>query len=163
MLDETKADAQLERLMELAEEEYTSAESSEDKKAAMDKIKSLQGIANDRIKIQNERLNAESRIELECEKLDHDIKYQAEKDRIDQERANQDKKYQAEKDEKDRKQSRREFWINIGLNACKVALVGAGIAIQVIMIHHNDMIETNNISKGITRSIFGRLGDYLKG
>ena len=144
MLNENKADSELEKAMEMVSDELLKAKTPEEKEKAAEKFQALHRIYNERLKIQNDDLVQRGKSELDSEKFDHD------------------KARQEEEDVENKKARRREFWSKIGIKAVELGIVATGVVIQCIMIHNNT-IETDAISKGTTRTIIGKFGDYLKG
>lgn len=144
MLTEEMADRSLEKIMQVAEDEYLKAKTKEERDSAAERYLSLHRIYNDRLKIQNDRMNDESRNQIDAEKLDYE------------------KEHQAGLDIEDKKSKSKDRWIKIGCKAAEIGVMGACVFIQSIIIHNN-MIESDPISKGVTKGFVGRLGDYFKG
>lgn len=142
-LDEEKANKGLEQMMKEAEDRRLKAKTPEEIKAASEECAQLHRIYNDRLKIENDRYVQEARNELDLEKM-----------KVDQERAERN-------DIEEAKSKRKDRWIKVGLKAAEIGVVVAGIGLQAIIIHNN-LIETDGISKGVSRGIFGRIGDYLR-
>lgn len=136
-LDEEKADNSLEKIMENLDDDILKAKTSEEKGRAIEHALKSHEIYNERLKIQNARLIDEAKNQFDFEIRD---------------RAAEDEKAKARKD----------MLVKIALKSGEFLLMGAGIFIQGVIIHNN-IIETDPISKGVSRGIIGRLGDYLKG
>ena len=136
-LDEEKADNSLEKIMENLDDDILKAKTSEEKGRAIEHALKSHEIYNERLKIQNARLIDEAKNQFDFEIRD---------------KAAEDEKAKARKD----------MLVKIALKSGEFLLMGAGIFIQGVIIHNN-IIETDPISKGVSRGIIGRLGDYLKG
>lgn len=136
-LDEEKADNSLEKIMKNLDDDILKAKTSEEKGRAIEHALKSHEIYNERLKIQNARLIDEAKNQFDFEIRD---------------KAAEDEKAKARKD----------MLVKIALKSGEFLLMGAGIFIQGVIIHNN-IIETDPISKGVSRGIIGRLGDYLKG
>lgn len=143
MLKEEIADASLEQVMEMAKDDILKAKDSDEKKEAHERFISLHKVYNDRLKIQNDYLVAEDKNALDTEKFDHE------------------KKVREEESIMDSRRSTRDFIKEVGFTAAKVGLVGLEVAFQGIMIHNN-IIETDPVSKSATKGILGTISNYLR-
>lgn len=144
MLDEQKGDVSLERIMEMAEDDVLKAKNPEEKERAWKRYSDIHKIYNERLKIQNDRYVSEGKMALDAEKLDSD--------KIRQEFS----------DKEERSTLRKDRIIRIAFKVGELGLVTGGLVIQALMIHNN-LIETDMVSKGMSKNLFGRLGDYLRG
>lgn len=144
MLDETKADESLERVIEMAEDWILKARNNDELESACERYCNLTKVYNDRLKVQNERYVSEAKMALEAEKFDHD------------------KEVQEIISEEERKARNKEFIFRAAVDALKLGYIGYGYTIQTLQMHNN-IIETDPISKGMTRNLFNRLGDFIKG
>ncbi len=144
MLNEQKADLSLETIMEMAEDQVLKAKTDEDKKEAYNTYVNLCKIYNERLRIQNEHCDSESKIAFEVEKMENDKTIQ-EITVIDE-----------------REAKRKERWIKIGSKALELSIVGLTVFMEAAIMHHN-MIKTDDVSKANSRNVMNRLGDYLKG
>ena len=143
MLDEQRADDSLERVMKMAEDECLKAKTKEEKEAAYEKYLKLHHIYNDRLKIQNDRYVAEARNELDLEKMENE------------------KERQAFIDIEEKKSKSKDRWIKIGLKVGEFGFLAAGFVVQAIIIHNN-MIESDSISKATSKGFMNRLTDYFR-
>lgn len=136
-LDEEKADNSLEKIMENLDDDILKAKSSEEKGRAIEHALKSHEIYNERLKIQNARL-----IDEDKNQFDFELRNKAAED--------------------EKAKARKDMIVKIALKSGEFLLMGVGIFIQGLIIHNN-IIETSQISKGVTRGIIGRFGDYLKG
>ena len=136
-LDEEKADNSLEKIMENLDDDILKAKSSEEKGRAIEHALKSHEIYNERLKIQNARHVDEAK-----NQFDFEIRSKTAED--------------------EKAKARKDMIVKIALKGGEFLLMGVGIFIQGLIIHNN-IIETSQISKGVTRGIIGRFGDYLKG
>ena len=144
MFDESLADESLQKAMVQVEDDMLKARTSEAKEKAMEQVKEIHKVINERIKIQNDRMIAESKNVLDCEKFDSE-KEQEEKKRLDE-----------------KKSKRVDNCIRVGFRVAEIALVTGTFIVQLANLRNN-LIETDNLSKAATRNVLGIIGDYLKG
>lgn len=136
-LDEEKADKSLEKIMENLDDDILKAKNGEEKGRAIEHALKSHEIYNERLRIQNARFIDEAKNQFDFELRD---------------RIAEDEKAKARKD----------MIVKVALKSGEFLLMGVGIFIQGLIIHNN-IIETSSISKGVTKGIIGKFGDYLRG
>lgn len=136
-LDEEKADKSLEKIMENLDDDVLKAKSVEEKGRAIEHALKSHEIYNERLRIQNARLIDEAK-----NQFDFEIRSKAAED--------------------EKAKARKDMIVKVALKGGEFLLMGVGIFIQGVIIHNN-IIETNSISKGVTKGIIGKFGDYLRG
>ncbi len=161
MLDESKFDDSLVKMIEKAESAVLNAKTKEEAEAAKKWYGELQREATSRRKVDNDHLDNEGKILIEGERFDYDKVYQEKKDELEYKRLELERQYQMEKDRLDRRHSRVELGINVAFKLFTSALLVFGLKNQRDMAK-NDIIETDSISKGVTRSLMDRFKDFWK-
>lgn len=136
-LDEEKADGSLERIMKNLDDDILKAKTSEEKGKAIEQALKSHEIFNERLRIQNTRLVDEAK-----NQFDFELRQQVVED--------------------DKAKARKDRIVKVALKGVEFGLMGLGILMQGVIIHNN-IIETDSVSKGVTRGIIGKFGDYLKG
>ena len=137
-------DRELEDAMKMAADELLKAKSTDERETAARKFETLHKIYNERLKIQVDRDQAEEKLCVEKEKLERE------------------QVYQAEMSEKEKKDKRVDRAVKIGLKVVEFGLVGAGLVLEVAMLHHNTM-AMDPITKGNQKNILQKIGGYLNG